>query len=133
MATDQKDTADQATASGHAIEHVPDNNAWRNAAERGHVATDKFVTQASPLLCCSQRIHMLNIPPPLPRYGQPLVQFDAAAERRLRLKIDFFIVPTVALLYLFCFIDRANIGSWARGREPAAGGLFVVSAMSCCH
>jgi hypothetical protein len=23
------------------------------------------------------------------------------------------IVPTVALLYLACFIDRANIGQWA--------------------
>lgn len=28
----------------------------------------------------------------------------------MRLKIDLYIVPTVALLYLFCFIDRANIG-----------------------
>ncbi|TDZ16671.1 putative transporter [Colletotrichum orbiculare MAFF 240422] len=37
--------------------------------------------------------------------------YDAAAERRLRLKIDLMIVPTVALLYLFCFIDRANIGN----------------------
>jgi len=44
------------------------------------------------------------------RYGRPLVQFDLAAEARLRLKIDLYIVPTVALLYLFCFIDRANIG-----------------------
>jgi hypothetical protein len=32
------------------------------------------------------------------------------AERRLRTKIDLYIVPTVALLYLMCFIDRANIG-----------------------
>lgn len=53
-------------------------------AERGHAATDK--------------------------YGISLVQFDRAAEARLRWKIDFYIVPTVALLYLFCFIDRANIG-----------------------
>lgn len=44
------------------------------------------------------------------RHGRPLVEFDKAAERRLRLKIDLYIVPTVALLYLFCFIDRANIG-----------------------
>ena len=34
---------------------------------------------------------------------------DKAAERRVRLKIDLMIIPTVALLYLFCFIDRANI------------------------
>ncbi|EEA23267.1 hypothetical protein TMatcc_002125 [Talaromyces marneffei ATCC 18224] len=56
-----------------------------DAAERGYAATD--------------------------RYGQPLVEFDAAAERHLVRKIDFFIIPTVALLYLFCFIDRANIGN----------------------
>ncbi|SPO06608.1 related to nicotinamide mononucleotide permease [Cephalotrichum gorgonifer] len=37
--------------------------------------------------------------------------FDKAAETRLRRKIDFMIIPTVALLYLFCFIDRANIGN----------------------
>lgn len=46
----------------------------------------------------------------LHRYGRPLVQIDKAAERRVRLKIDLMIIPTVALLYLFCFIDRANIG-----------------------
>ncbi|CAI6232477.1 unnamed protein product [Periconia digitata] len=44
-------------------------------------------------------------------YGQSLIQFDPKAEARLRLKIDLYIVPTVALLYLFCFIDRANIGN----------------------
>jgi hypothetical protein len=38
------------------------------------------------------------------------VEFDLVAERKLRLKIDLMIVPTIALLYLFCFIDRANIG-----------------------
>ncbi|KAL2210209.1 MFS general substrate transporter [Sarocladium strictum] len=45
------------------------------------------------------------------RYGQSLIQFDAKAESRLRLKIDLYIIPTVALLYMFCFIDRANIGN----------------------
>ncbi|KAH8599291.1 retrograde regulation protein 2 [Bisporella sp. PMI_857] len=55
------------------------------AAERGRAATDE--------------------------YGNPLIVFDPAAESRLRLKIDLYIVPTVALLYLFCFIDRANIGN----------------------
>ncbi|KAF2127773.1 MFS general substrate transporter [Dothidotthia symphoricarpi CBS 119687] len=44
-------------------------------------------------------------------YGHSLVQFDPKAEARLRRKIDLYIVPTVALLYLFCFIDRANIGN----------------------
>ena len=39
---------------------------------------------------------------------------DAALrERRLRNKIDLHIVPLVALLYLFCFIDRANIGNYS--------------------
>lgn len=54
------------------------------AAERGQLATDE--------------------------HGQPLVEFDKAAESRLRLKIDLYIVPTVAIMYLFCFIDRANVG-----------------------
>lgn len=31
-------------------------------------------------------------------------------ERRLRTKIDFAICPIVCSLYLFCYIDRANIG-----------------------
>ncbi|TWU70536.1 hypothetical protein ED733_000578 [Metarhizium rileyi] len=39
------------------------------------------------------------------------VMLDPVAEGRLRLKIDLFIVPTVSLLYLFCFIDRANLGN----------------------
>jgi hypothetical protein len=43
-------------------------------------------------------------------YGHSLVEFDPKAEAKLRLKIDLYIIPTVALLYLFCFIDRANIG-----------------------
>ncbi len=58
------------------------------AAERGQLATDK--------------------------YGHSTVQIDPKVEARLRLKIDFLIVPTVSLLYLFCFIDRANIG-----RQPS--------------
>ncbi|THW19393.1 putative MFS transporter [Aureobasidium pullulans] len=45
------------------------------------------------------------------QYGNSLIQFDAKAEAKLRTKIDFMIIPTVMLLYLFCFIDRANIGN----------------------
>ncbi|ORY61451.1 major facilitator superfamily domain-containing protein [Pseudomassariella vexata] len=56
-----------------------------NAAERGFAATD--------------------------RYGVSLVQFDPAAESRLRTKLDLYVCPTVAFLYLFCFIDRANVGN----------------------
>ncbi|PWY84830.1 MFS general substrate transporter [Aspergillus heteromorphus CBS 117.55] len=43
--------------------------------------------------------------------GRALVEFDRKAESRLRRKIDLYILPTVALIYLFCFIDRANIGN----------------------
>lgn len=71
------------------------------AAENGHVATDKSV-YASLVV----RLALTSF-----RYGKPLVHFDAAAEARLRMKIDIFIIPTIALLYLFCFIDRANIGT----------------------
>ena len=44
------------------------------------------------------------------RSVQPTVGLDPAAESRLRLKIDLYIVPVASLMYLFCFIDRANIG-----------------------
>jgi hypothetical protein len=57
-----------------------------------------------------------------PRYGRSLVEFDQAAEARLRLKIDLYIIPTVSLLYLFCFIDRANIGTYL------AHARYVVSS-----
>ncbi|GAA6005711.1 uncharacterized protein JCM10292_006747 [Rhodotorula paludigena] len=55
------------------------------AALQGHAATDKA--------------------------GHVLIHIDPAEEARLRRKIDIRILPTVALLYLFCFIDRANIGN----------------------
>ena len=38
--------------------------------------------------------------------------YDAEAEARLRRKIDWTVVPTVSILYLFCYIDRANIGTF---------------------
>ena len=44
-------------------------------------------------------------------YGNALLTFHPKAEAKLRWKIDLYIIPTVALLYLFCFIDRANIGN----------------------
>ncbi|CAG9948153.1 unnamed protein product [Clonostachys rosea f. rosea IK726] len=42
--------------------------------------------------------------------SQELV-YDKVAEGRLRRKIDLMILPTVCILYLCCFIDRANIGN----------------------
>lgn len=79
--------SEKPTHAGHdAIEPTHNEDGTLHyAAERGQVATDK--------------------------YGHSLVQIDPKAEAKLRLKIDFMIVPTVSLLYLFCFIDRANIGN----------------------
>ncbi|KAL4804137.1 major facilitator superfamily domain-containing protein [Aspergillus unguis] len=45
------------------------------------------------------------------QYGRALFEFDEKAESRLRWKMDLCLIPTVSLLYLFCFIDRANIGN----------------------
>ncbi|KAK4133686.1 MFS general substrate transporter [Trichocladium antarcticum] len=45
------------------------------------------------------------------QFDQSSVQLDPRAEAKLRNKLDMFLVPTVSLLYLFCFIDRANIGN----------------------
>ncbi|PHH92085.1 hypothetical protein CDD83_9021 [Cordyceps sp. RAO-2017] len=67
------------------VEALDDASSLHRAAERGRAATDK--------------------------YGEPLLRYDAAAERRLRFKIDLCIIPTVSILYLFCFIDRANLGN----------------------
>ncbi|KAH8665337.1 putative MFS transporter [Ilyonectria robusta] len=47
----------------------------------------------------------------LERVGSSSVAFDPKAESRLRTKIDWMIMPTVVLIYLFCFIDKANIGN----------------------
>ncbi|SPO32614.1 related to TNA1 - high affinity nicotinic acid plasma membrane permease [Ustilago trichophora] len=54
--------------------------------------------------------------PPLYSSGTPksepsLIAYDAQREKKLVRKIDLYIVPTVALLYLMCFIDRANVGN----------------------
>ncbi|KAJ5151570.1 hypothetical protein N7492_009865 [Penicillium capsulatum] len=89
-------TADEKAMSEHKEDPKPD--LAHDAAERGHLATDQ--------------------------YGHALVEFDRAAESRLRLKIDLFIVPTVALMYLFCFIDRANIGA-SQGPRSIGPRLIV--------
>lgn len=72
------------------------------AAERGHAATDRFV-KILPIAFASAQW--------FDSHGKPIVHFDPVAEAKLRLKIDLMIVPTVSILYLFCFIDRANIGT----------------------
>ncbi|KAK7414197.1 hypothetical protein QQX98_006891 [Neonectria punicea] len=81
--------SDKGQADDRSSERVEDtehkNVNIHDVAGRGHLATDI--------------------------YGNATVQFDPAAERRLRWKLDLHTVPTVAVLYLFCFIDRANIGN----------------------
>ena len=43
-----------------------------------------------------------------------MITFDKKAEARLCRKIDWYVVPYITLIYLFCFIDRANIGKMHR-------------------
>jgi len=45
--------------------------------------------------------------------------WDVEEETRIRRKLDWNIVPLVTLLYLLCFIDRANIGNARiQGKNP---------------
>ncbi|KAK5995350.1 putative transporter [Cladobotryum mycophilum] len=71
-------------AASHETIESPPSEATQHGIENGQMATDK--------------------------YGQAL-RFDPAAEAKLRIKIDLYVVPIVSLFYLFCFIDRANIGN----------------------
>lgn len=81
---------------------VFEHGTTHDAALRGHCTNDKYGI--------SDR-HQQQSVLTRPRYGNALVNFDRKAEAKLRLKIDLMIVPTVSLLYLFCFIDRANVGN----------------------
>lgn len=60
-------------------------------AGHGHAATDMYVFS-------HRRVVVLQLTSR--SYGHALMTFDPKAESRLRLKIDLYIVPTVALLYL---------------------------------
>ncbi|KAL1954041.1 hypothetical protein VTO42DRAFT_1819 [Malbranchea cinnamomea] len=80
----QNGSSDDSEHKGSVAEEEIIESATR-AAEKGQAATDK--------------------------YGRSLVKFDPEAEKKLCRKIDLFIVPTVSLLYMFCFIDRANVGN----------------------
>ncbi|KAL2022438.1 hypothetical protein VTK56DRAFT_5267 [Thermocarpiscus australiensis] len=82
--TDEKRAA-SSDSSKKGAAHAEIRDGAHSAAARGHAATDQF--------------------------GHALVQFDPKAEAKLRTKLDLMLVPTVSLLYLFCFIDRANIGN----------------------
>jgi len=75
----------------------------QHAAEKGRAATDKYVF--------SIRRKIPHFLIHFSRYGKPIVHFDAVAERKLRRKIDLFVMPTVAILFIFGFLDRSNIGT----------------------
>ncbi len=53
-----------------------------------------------------------------------VANFDEAQKKKLYRKVDWRLVPMLALLYLFSYIDRSNIGAYASGgaggREPVA-------------
>lgn len=44
-------------------------------------------------------------------HEMPHPTYNPALERRVRWKIDLAVIPLAALIFLFCFIDRANIGN----------------------
>ena len=41
----------------------------------------------------------------------PAYAYDRKLESKIRLKIDLCVIPLAALIFLFCFIDRSNIGN----------------------
>ncbi|KAK3633178.1 hypothetical protein LTR56_015954 [Elasticomyces elasticus] len=63
-------------------------------------------------------VRHIEMPSPSPSGSEKLELSDAESltwdieeETRIRRKLDWHIVPLVTLLYLLCFIDRANIGN----------------------
>ncbi|RKL07859.1 hypothetical protein BFJ68_g9659 [Fusarium oxysporum] len=48
------------------------------------------------------------------QYGQPAPSVDEGLESKLRWNMDLRILPTVTIIYLLCFIDRANIGEYIK-------------------
>lgn len=44
-------------------------------------------------------------------YSEANITWTEEEETRVRHKLDWQIVPLVTLLYLLCFLDRANIGN----------------------
>ncbi|KEY74974.1 hypothetical protein S7711_01321 [Stachybotrys chartarum IBT 7711] len=75
----------------------PSKQADVESAEAKYILSTRFMLLSSSNCLC--------------RIGHDELEFDAQAENKLRLKIDWMILPTVFFLYLFCFIDRANIGN----------------------
>lgn len=44
-------------------------------------------------------------------YEELLQRFDAQTQKKLLRKIDFRLMPVLAVLYLISFMDRSNIGN----------------------
>lgn len=59
--------------------------------------------------------------PPLYR---PEVDVSTVDEKKLMRRIDWHVVPWLAVLYLLNFLDRGNIGN-ARARTPSAASRSV--------
>ncbi|KAH8886571.1 MFS transporter [Thozetella sp. PMI_491] len=74
--------------------------------------------------------------------GSSTEMFDPEIEARVRRKIDTAIVPLATLMFLFCFIDRANIGNarlasfeadlGLKGNDyNAVNSIFYISYILC--
>lgn len=44
---------------------------------------------------------------------QPAATWDAEVERKLRLKCDRHVLPSITLLFFMSFLDRTNIGEYS--------------------
>jgi MFS family permease len=73
---------------------------------------------ASPVMSTSPSIAAAEIHEMTPtamndtnKHGTIVTTLDPAQETRVRRKIDAILMPFASLLFLFCFIDRANIGN----------------------
>jgi len=125
------------TSSGSAAEkpfnaHIDDG--VDEVAKRGHVATDQYGEYGGRHLSAlprrKARADIRRLPSFSPHPGRPLLHFDPVAEGKLRRKIDLCIVPTVALLYLFCFID---VSDETISRLPYRSGLTSGSPPASQH
>lgn len=68
-----------------------DDQRWSDEAEKGRARQDEQIGSSKPVGFDAQAI-------------------DVAMEARVRRKLDLHLVPLVAALYLFAFLDRSNIG-----------------------
>lgn len=48
---------------------------------------------------------------------QIVLEIDPKDEKKVLAKLDIFLTPILFIVYLSCFIDRANIGKHVRSRS----------------